>query len=316
VRTVCFLGGGVLTLSLLGAELAPAPAQALTAPEYLRPVGGCGAVPGKPIALEITSGFALVTVSANRGSLRLILDTGAERTVLAVSAAERVGAKPPQIQFRRSLTGVAGSLPGSEVEFDNFSVGGVAIPWQRAMIAEVAMPLSSVDGVLGTDVLSRFDIDLDLPNRRMSLYEKGACTPDWAGPSAEIKIGRSVYNTHLFFPVQLDGRRITATIDTGAQRTTLSTATAHAMGITDAMLARNPPVQTRGFGGGHLASRVHQFDSLTVGSIRLSKPQIVVTNLGMDFLQSRRLFLSYAGFRMFLAELPSGSVSGTRSAFR
>jgi predicted aspartyl protease len=325
VRTVGFLGGGALTFFLLSPEFVPAPAQASPAPEYLRAAAGCHAVSGKPIALEIAAGLALVTVSANGAPLKLLLDTGAERTVLAVGAAERVGAKPPQIEFRRNLTGVTGSLPGREVEFESLSIGGVASPWRRAMITDVAMPMPSVDGVLGVDVLGRFDIDLDLPNRRMSLYEQGACMPDWAGPAAEIRIGRSIASGHLFFPVQLDGRKITATIDTGAQRTTLSVATARAMGVTDAMLARDPPVQTRGFGGGSLASRLHQFDSLTVGNVRVSKPQIVVTDLrlrgidlivGMDFLRSRRLFLSYAGFRMFLSERSSGAASATRSAFR
>ena len=38
---------------------------------------------------------------------------------------------------------------------------------------DAARLLSTVDGVLGTDVLAKFNIDLDLPNRRMSLYEKG-----------------------------------------------------------------------------------------------------------------------------------------------
>jgi predicted aspartyl protease len=218
-------------------------------------------------------------------------------------------------------------LPSREVEFKSFTLGGVELPWRRAMVATVATPslLSTVDGVLGTDILARFDIDLDLPNHRMSLYEKGTCTPEWTGRAAEIRIGRSAVNGHLFFPVRLDKRGITATIDTGAQRTTLSVATARAMGITDAVLARDPPMQTRGFGAGRLASRIHRFDNLAVGNIGLRNPEIVVTELrlrgidlilGMDFLRSRRVWLSYAGFRMFLSSDSSGTASRSRAAER
>ena len=285
----------------------------------------CRAVLDRPIALENANGLPLVTVQADGASLKLILDTGAERTVLTSGAVERVGGRAPQIEFRRSLNGVGGSLPSREVEFKSFTIGGVELPWRRAMVATVATPslLSTVDGVLGTDVLGRFDIDLDLPNHRMSLYEKGTCTPDWAGPDAEIKIGRSAANGHLFFPVQLDNRRITATIDTGAQRTTLSVATARAMGITDAVLARDPPIQTRGFGSAQARLAHPSIRQPCGGEFRLSNPEIVVTELrlrgidlilGMDFLRSRRLWLSYAGFRMFLSSESGGTASRTRSA--
>jgi predicted aspartyl protease len=323
MRAVFLLRSGLPTAFLLSAGLLLAPARVATAADADR----CRAVLNRPIALENVNGLPLVTVLADGASLKLILDTGAERTVLTSLAVERIGGKAPQIEFRRSLNGVGGSLPSREVEFKSFTIGGVELPWRRAMVATVATPslLSTVDGVLGTDILARFDIDLDLPNHRMSLYEKGTCTPEWAGPDAGIRIGRSAANGHLFFPVRLDSRGITATIDTGAQRTTLSVATARAMGIADAVLARDPPIQTRGFGAARLSSRLHRFDSLAVGNVRLSNPEIVVTELrlrgidlilGMDFLRSRRLWLSYAGFRMFLANESGGTDSRTRSAER
>ena len=82
---------------------------------------------------------------------------------------------------------------------------------------------------------------------------------------------------------------------------------------------------TRGVGGGALPSRIHRFESLTVGNIGLSNPEIVVTDLrlrgidlilGMDFLRSRRLWLSYASFRVFLSNKPGDTVSGTRSVYK
>lgn len=305
---------------LLSTAPVPASARAETAPGQASHVAGCSAVSDRPIALENANGLALVTVLANGQPLKLILDTGAERTVLTAAAAARVGGKSPDIQFRRNLNGVTGSLPSREVEFASLTIGGVDIPWRRARVATFTLPMASVDGVLGTDMLGGFDIDLDLPANRMALYAKGACTPDWGGPGAEIKIGRSAVNDHLFFPVQLDRRTIIATIDTGAQHTTLSAATARALGITDAALAQDRVIQTRGFGSGQLASRLHQFESLTVGNVRLGTPQIVVTPLrlrgidiiiGMDFLRSRRLFLSYANFRMFLSNRSAVAASKT-----
>jgi clan AA aspartic protease (TIGR02281 family) len=322
VRAACLLLG--LTASMPSAAAAGAPTQAGTGPTSLHKTAACGAVSDRPIALESASNFAFVTVLANNMPLRLILDLGAERTVLTTAAAQRIGGKVPEIQFRRGLNGVGGSLPSREIELTSFTVGGVDIPWRRLRVAPFALPTASIDGLLGTDVLGKFDIDLDLPNRRMSLYEKGKCIPDWVAADAGIKIGRSALNDHVFFPVLLDGRKITAMIDTGAQRTTLSAATARAIGITEAALAQDQPVRTRGFGNGQLASRLHRFASLTVGRITLANPEIVITDLrvrgidmvlGMDFLQSRRLFLSYAGFRMFISDMQGRAPAGTASRF-
>jgi clan AA aspartic protease (TIGR02281 family) len=111
--------------------------------------------------------------------------------------------------------------------------------------------------------------------------------------------------------VQLDGHRITAIIDTGAQKTTLSTTIARSMGMTEAALARDRLVKTKGATGKELSSRVHRFDRLDIGSVVVRGPEIVVTDLkvrdadiilGMDFLGSRRLWLSYASFRIFLSD--------------
>jgi predicted aspartyl protease len=324
VRAACFLGIGLLTALFPSMKLVLAPAWASSTPNG----NGCGAALANGIVLESVNDFAIVTVIANGAPLRLILDTGAEATVLNSKAAERIGGTAPRVQFERRLSGFAASLPGYEIEFKSFTIGGVDIPLRRVAVANATTPpiFLILDGILGTDVLTRFDIDLDLPNNRMSLYQKGACTPDWAGPQSEIKIGRSAMNGHLFFPAQLDNRKITATLDTGAHRTTLPAATAHAMGITDAVLAQDPPRFTRGFGGGMLASRVHRFESLTVGNVRLNNPEIIVAAglyvrgidliLGIDFLRSRRLWLSYADFRMFLSNQSGGPSRGNRPAHR
>ena len=73
-------------------------------------------------------------------------------------------------------------------------------------------------------MLSNFDVDLDLPHYRMSFYSKQSCTraaPAWTAPYAAITAGRS-RSDHLFFPVQLDGRRVYAFFDTGSQLSVVS----------------------------------------------------------------------------------------------
>jgi predicted aspartyl protease len=257
----------------------------------------------------------MVTLSANGKAVTLILDTGAERTVLTPDVAERVGAQRPSIEFQRHLRGIAGDLASHEVELRSFAAGGVPIPWRRVLVAPVKMAKvfpTPLDGLLGADALSDFDIDLDLPRHQMTFYQKQTCStaaPNWAGPYTSVSTSVS-RGERLFFPVQLDGHRLTAVIDTGAQVTVLATASARALGLTEGVLSRDRSVTMQGVAGEPLSSRAHRFASLEVGALVIRNPELVVTDLklneadivlGIDFLSSRRLWLSYGSRRIFLS---------------
>jgi predicted aspartyl protease len=101
-----------------------------------------------------------------------------------------------------------------------------------------------------------------------------------------------------------------AFVDTGAQRTFLSTTAALALGVTEAAPARDRSITTRGAADEALNSHVHRFPQLTVGVEVVRNPEIVVTDiklrdadivLGVDFLNSRRIWQSYGSLRIFLS---------------
>jgi predicted aspartyl protease len=290
---------------------ATGPANALT----VASVVGCGTKPIGKIIVATLNRAPIVTLSANGHSVTLILDTGAERTVLTPAVAKRIGAQRPAIEFQRQLRGIAGDLATHEVELRSFAAGEVAIPWRRVLVAPVTMAkvfLTPLDGLLGADALSDFDLDLDLPRHEMIFYQKQFCptaVPNWAGPYTAIDTDLS-RGERLFFPVQFDGHRIIAVIDTGAQTTALSTARARALGLSEGLLARDRAVTTQGAAAELLTSRVHRFAKLEVGTVVVRNPEIIVTDLkladadlvlGVDFLISRRLWLSYGSRRIFLA---------------
>ena len=206
-------------------------------------------------------------------------------------------------------------MQSSEAELRSFTLGSVAIPWRRVRVApvNVASVFSGpLDGLLGADTLSSFDVDLDLPEHRIVLYRKQTCTdaaPAWAEPYARISAGRS-RGDHLFFPVRLDAHRTDAFVDTGSQFTVLSTRVALALGVTATVLAHDRMVSVRGVAGEQLAARVHRFSQLEIGGETIPNPEIVVTDvmlsdadlvLGIDFLKSRRLWLSYGSQQLFLS---------------
>jgi predicted aspartyl protease len=285
------------------------------APEHLvAAAGGCGTVRLGETTVASLRNVPLVTLSANGVPVTLVLDTGAEGTILTPVVAQRIGAQRPQIEFQRQLRGIAGTLQTSEVELRSFTVGGVAIPWRRVRVApvNVASVFSGpLDGVLGADSLSSFDVDLDLQGHRMILYEKQTCpgaVPAWTEPYATITAGRS-RGDHLFFPVQLDGRRIDAFVDTGSQFTVLSTRAALALGVSEMALARDRVATVRGAAAEQLAAHVHRFSQLEIGAETIRNPEIIVTDvslsdadlvLGIDFLRPRRIWFSYGSKQIFI----------------
>jgi predicted aspartyl protease len=275
---------------------------------------GCGTVLVGKVPVALQNGIPMVKLMANGQPFTLVLDTGAERTVLTPSAADRIKAQTPEIEFQRQVHGIAGTLPTREIEFRSLAAGNVAIPWRRALVAAIAVPTIStgVDGLLGAETLSDFDIDLDLPHLQLGLYQKQSCStaaPDWPQPYSQISTGRS-RSERLFFPIRLDNHQIVAFIDTGSQKSVLSLAAARAMGMVEKTLARDRQTTLRSVTAERLDGYVHRFSKLAIGAAVVHEPEIIVADakfaeadmlLGTDVVSTQRLWLSYGSRRIFSA---------------
>jgi predicted aspartyl protease len=299
-----WLGGAIVIALMLAAGSGVAVAA-----------NACGTVRLGEATVAMIQNAPFITLSANGAALTLLLDTGAQTTVLAPDAAYRIGARRPRIEVPREMQGIAGSLQTSEVELQSLTIAGVPIPWQRVRVAPLYVERAfsvKLDGVLGADTLSSFDIDIDLPSHRLALYQKQTCAgagPAWTGPYSKILARRSPGN-HLCVPVQLDGHSVRAFIDTGAQFSVMSKTAAAALGITDPLLAHDLAMTVHGAAAEQLDGRVHRFALLAIGTETIRNPEIGVTDLrlgdadlvlGVDFLQSQRVWMSYGSQQIFLS---------------
>jgi hypothetical protein len=103
--------------------------------EALDGSGGCGTVRLGQTTVATLRNTPIITLLANEVPVTLLLDTGAETTILTPTAAQRVGAQRPRVEFQRQMSGLAGRLQTSEVELFSFTIGGMAIPWRRVRVA-------------------------------------------------------------------------------------------------------------------------------------------------------------------------------------
>jgi len=255
-------------------------------------------------------GLALVNARINGAPASLVLDTGAERSILSPDAAKRIGVTG-RYDFNRTLRGIGNVIRTGDARLESFILGDVALSHPRILVG----PIGNIgaDGLLGADLLGDFDLELDLRRAQLTLYDRVECEglrPPWTGPFVTLETTRSL-SRHPFFPVEIDGHTLSATIDTGAQRTAMSASVAAPAGVSAAALAADPVAAMKGVGGEILRAAVHQFRSFSVGGDAFRGPVLVVPGIalpreaevviGMDYLLPRRMWLSYGSRRIFIA---------------
>lgn len=80
-------------------------------------------------------------------------------------------------------------------------------------------------GTLGMDVFVHVDVDLDLAHRRLNLFSQDHCPGAvvyWSDTAASVPMQRGRLGD-LYFPIELDGERIQASISTGQWNSSLRT---------------------------------------------------------------------------------------------
>jgi predicted aspartyl protease len=274
--------------------------------------GPCPAPPRDTLAIRLFHGLPLVPARIDGVAAPLILDTGAEETVLTAAAAARLGLKG-HYEYPSSLRSIGGGLASGQARVASLAVGAAVARDFIVLLAPLSLPGVAgrqPDGLLGGDFLSHYDVDLDLAGERLTLYRSGCAPPrpPWRGAYTTIPANRSI-DGRLFFPVALDGHRLFAFIDTGAQVSTIDTRAARRLGLTKAAIAGGPAATLRGVSAAQVQAHAHRFARLQIGADTVRDTVMIVAPLnlpdadivlGLDFLRGRRVWFSYPAHRIFL----------------
>jgi predicted aspartyl protease len=273
----------------------------------------CALVPLAAMPLETRQNLMFVTAGIGGQPVRLLVDTGAERTVLTEAAVARLGLSHDPRHMTRSF-GIGGSSANWDADIPGIVLGQTRFPVEHVAVSNFSIDHVSgprADGLLGADILLAFDMDIDGAAHRLTLYRVRRCPnapPPWREPAVEIN-GLEARRDRLLVPITLDGVAGMAILDTGAQATTIGMAMARRLGLSDASLATDRTIMAHGAAPLPVAVRVHQFRELLVGDARIEDPTLaVVPNdsavgdalLGGDFLRDRRIWLSFATRRLFV----------------
>jgi len=137
------------------------------------------------VPLDTGSGPCVVPVSLAGHTVRMVLDTGAERTVLTRSAVARFGFQLDDY-VGSTMRGAGGRIDQHRNAIvPNLSIGGVGLAVQKPGAAlslpVVAFELDDIAGLLGGDVLRHTTLDFDFAGGWLSVLPDHTC----AQPTAE-----------------------------------------------------------------------------------------------------------------------------------
>jgi predicted aspartyl protease len=282
------------------------------------PVIDCDLTMVAQMPLEVQDHLLVVPAGINGRWVHLVVDSGAERTTISDAAAIRLGLAHDPRYINHAL-GIGGATTTTDVTIDRLILGGVHFPVNRVAVGTFRLRTErglNADGLLGADILLAFDMDIDVPDGKLTLYRSRTCPnarPPWSEPAIEIT-GVRALKDRLLLPIELDNVAGMAILDTGAQGNVVGVDMARRMGLNEQAMAADPSVRQHGVGPAETIARLHTFRLLQIGPVAQEAPKITVLPsdfgvgdalIGEEFLRGRRVWLSFRNRQVFVSHRSS-----------
>jgi len=149
-----------------------------------------------------------------QGPFRFIVDTGASRSAISPSLAERLGLVP-SVEDSLTVQGVTGSDQVPSVMIDRLQAGEMLLEHRRLPVIAPHV-FANADGILGVEGFDQMRITVDFVKDRIfiSRERRAYMSGGWYRVPVKLRFGRlMIADAHI-------GKvRVKAVIDTGGERT-------------------------------------------------------------------------------------------------
>jgi predicted aspartyl protease len=253
----------------------------------------------------------------------LMLDTGSQFTVVSKATADRMDLDI--LAMPGHMAGVGGMRGAYVMSADTFQIGRLQGKDLPLMVSELAVSPAGtpIDGLLGSDFLSAYDVDLDFPENKANLFKvSGHCfgvPVSLAEPLFQAKLvpGEHPLDFRPFVRVQIGGKSLLAAVDSGAAHTLIFRNAANRLGLHIKDLVREPHFFARGVGPDTPMLVRHVMTPITIGEVTVSNLPVALLDesspdstdmlLGMDFLSDVHVWLSFSSHVMVMQYPPKPS---------
>ncbi|MET0310018.1 MAG: aspartyl protease family protein [Sphingomonas sp.] len=256
-------------------------------------------------------------------STRFIVDSGAFYSTLSRASAAEFGlsSEPAPAWFR--LKGINGDASAGVARAKDFSLAGIPIPRVEFIVGGSD---TGTAGLLGQNILGLADVEYDLPHGMVRLMRVQGCADKglayWSAgkPYSTISLERGdggPWRPHTVGTVLVNGVKMRAIFDSGAQTTMMTLSAAKRAGITPTSPNVVPVGTDSGIGSKQVAAWLAKFDKIDLGGEIVPNPRFRIADIqidgdmliGFDFFLTHRMFVSNANHQLYMT-YDGGSLFG------
>lgn len=284
-------------------------------------------------SLDLVAGpnRALIPVSINGVPKLFLLDTGGGISMINGGVAGELGLG--QRDSGVKMLDLYGHASQKYVSIEKFGVGrqvGENIDLMVSPDPNFGQGTRFV-GLFSPDLMGRYDIEIDFGTYKMNYFSKDHCPGKvvyWPHQALAV-LPFTFHRNHIKIPVKVDGKDLTAIIDTGAPNTTMNAEAAKRIFDITPESQGNIPLNARGMA----AAFGHVFSTLDFEGVAVTNPHVVIIPqlvgrkdpnnsfrtdtrtkmaddlddqpdmlIGMDILKKLHLYIAFGEERIFISE--------------
>ena len=275
-----------------------------------------------------------IGATINGKPVTMLVDTGSTMSTIGRQSTEKLGLTA--VPTSEHSYGVGGESRLGKVILNEVSLG----PWtfHRQVVPVTEDFKLRQDMLLGANFLFQKDVEMSLQNQEIKLFKPegcdGAFLAYWDENAQDVPLEKMpVGDPRAAVMVELNGKKLRAMIDSGAQRSAVNLAAAAKLGITPESDDVGQQGKVAGIGKQAVKRWAATFQSFTIGGETINHPQIAIFDmygaaksdsvktgdvifddeeaemvLGADFLRAhhvlfafsqQRFYFSYVGGKVF-----------------
>ena len=225
-------------------------------------------------------GLLLTEGLINGNSVRVLIDTGADVSLVWRPAIERLGLRLINAPGRpKRLYGLGGESQEGSAVIDEFRVAAITMTNHRFAVAGDRD--GGLDFILAEDLLSKTSIEFDLRHHAVRTMDLTGCAveqlPYWATTYSMADLVASPRDAlAIRINVLVNGRSVLAQLDSGSSVSILSKS------LADSLKAHSVStiVPVVGIGRGSLETWIADVQTFTVGDETIKNTQLLVAQMG------------------------------------